>query len=203
VGRVRLRLIGATLLLLTACAARQDTLQPAAPRPSGSPLPVGKADLSLAAGRWVSPEGFVPPLSVEVGAGWTSVHRFADAFDVGRPDPARDAPLVAVAFSVSGASSVAAAVADLRRAPGATAPVPDTLAGQPAQRVDVVGGNAPVYRSRDGGLGLDGDTAQRLRFLVADLGGTVVVATVLVPDAKRWAAGLAAATPVLASARTG
>jgi hypothetical protein len=200
---VRLRLIGATLLLLAACAARQDTLEPAPLRPSGSPLPLGKADLPLAPGRWVSPEGFVPALSVEVGAGWTSVHRFGDAFDVGRPDRKRDAPLVAVAFSVPASSSVAATVADLQRAPGATAPVADTLAGQPAQRVDVVGGNAPVYRSRDGNLGLDGDTAQRLRFLVADLGGTVVVATVVVPDARNWAAGLAAATPVLASVRTG
>ncbi|MDQ1711215.1 MAG: hypothetical protein QOE45_665 [Frankiaceae bacterium] len=198
----RLLVLATALLLVGGCARSEDTLVPAPTRPAGTPLPLGKNDLPLTAGRWVSPDGFVPALSVQVGTGWTSVHRYADAFDVGRPDPQRDAPLVVVTFSVSGASSAAAAVADLATAPGATAPVADTLAGSPAQRLDVLGGSASVYRSRDGDLELDGAQGQRLRFLVADVGGVVVVAAVLVPDARAWAQRLAVAAPVLASLRT-
>jgi hypothetical protein len=195
---VRLLAIGTALLLVAGCAKSSDTL---VARPVGTPLPAGKADLPLSAGRWVSPDGFAPPLSVAVGAGWTSVHRYADAFDVGRPDPARDAPLVAVTFSLA-AGTVAEVVADLRAAPGAGAAVADTFARRAATRVDVAGGDASVYRSRDADLELDGAPGQRLRFLVTDLDGTVVVAAVVVPDARQWAAGLAAATPVLASVLT-
>jgi hypothetical protein len=38
-----------------------------------------------------SPAGFEPALTFEVPDGWSSVHRYADSFDVGVPDPASDA----------------------------------------------------------------------------------------------------------------
>jgi hypothetical protein len=206
--RARL-LVTAFLLLLPACgdpappAAAPSSAASAAPLPAGSPLPPGKSDVVLRPGRYRSPDGFVPALSVEVsGTGWRSAHRFDDMFDVGRPEPGKDLPRVAVAFSVAGGTE-AAVLADLvaRAGPAAARPVATTFARQPATRLDVTGGGGELYRSRTGGFGLYMDPAQRLRLVVATVGGAVVVVAVIVPDRARWAAMLPLATAVLDSAR--
>ena len=62
-------------------------------------LELGKTDLALLAGDVASPAGFEPAVTMTVGDGWTSVHRYADAFDLGRPDPEQDRPLVVVAVT--------------------------------------------------------------------------------------------------------
>src|SRR6478735_1211577 len=60
-------------------------------------LPAGKSDLALPPGRYASPPGFAPALQVAVrGSGWRSTHRGPDGFDLSRPDPTRDVPLVAL-----------------------------------------------------------------------------------------------------------
>src|SRR3954452_14592165 len=60
-------------------------------------LPVGKEDIFLEPGSYLSPEGFAPELLMKIeDSGWDTVHRGADGFDLGRPEPDRDAPSVAV-----------------------------------------------------------------------------------------------------------
>jgi hypothetical protein len=161
----------------------------------------------LGSGRWRSPDTFAPPVSLAVsGTGWHSQHRYADFFDVGRPEPGRDAPRVAVAFSIAGGTRAADVVADVRARAGAaaTAPVADRIGELSATRFDVVGGSGELYRSKTGGFGLDADPAQRLRFWVAETGGAVLVVTASVPDAAwHWAAELPRAAAVVASVRTG
>jgi hypothetical protein len=58
-----------------------------------------------------SPAGFEPALTFEVPDGWSSVHRYADSFDVGVPDPASDGPLVVVTFSLAPETDAQAALA--------------------------------------------------------------------------------------------
>src|SRR4051812_13067031 len=89
-GRMRHAVLA--LLLVAGCA------DPAA-KPYGTPLPLGKSDLRLDAGAWASPEGFAPRLVLRLADGWQSVHRYADFFDVGYPEPGQDVPRLAVAFS--------------------------------------------------------------------------------------------------------
>ena len=58
-----------------------------------------------------SPAGFEPALTFEEPDGWSSVHRYADSFDVGVPNPASDGPLVVVTFSLAPEPDAQAALA--------------------------------------------------------------------------------------------
>ncbi len=79
-------------------------------------LPTGKDDLALPAGRYRSPDGFSPAMVVTIDDRWTSVHRGADGFDLGRSvDPGGDL-LVAVALLVPPEASAADAIEALRPA---------------------------------------------------------------------------------------
>jgi hypothetical protein len=101
----------ALALLPSACGGSSDgegSGRPSASSTASSPpsptvqvLELGKSDLALEAGTVASPAGFEPALTFEVPHGWASVHRYADSFDVGVPDPASDGPLVVVTFSLA------------------------------------------------------------------------------------------------------
>lgn len=179
---------------LTACASDGPDASAGASSasPSGTstaePLPTGKSDLAVAAGTYLSPEGFSPALELQVPAGWTSVHRAADAFDLGKPDPERDAPLVAVVVMRPPQATAAEAVKAVRdAATGAVAPVVgDFLLGKPALGLDVLDGDGEVVSSADGGVALDAAAGQRLRVLAVDVGGSPLLVAVVVPDATRW-----------------
>lgn len=158
-----------------------------------SPLPVGKSDLDLEAGTYTSPEGFEPALEIEVPEGWQSVHRGADAFDFGKPDPTKDAPLVAVVVLRPPEPTAAAAIAAIReRAPSAM-PVDVAIGAASATGLDIVGGKGQVVASADGGIALDAAPGQRMRVLALDAGGTPYVVVVLVPDGDSWPDALPAA----------
>jgi hypothetical protein len=189
-----MRVAAVTFLLAAACAHRA-----AAPRPpEATPLPLGKADQRLDAGRYRSPDGFTPRLTLMLNAtGWQSIHRYEDFFDVGRPEPGKDVPRLAIAFSHASRPSAADVIADIRAAQPAVTESSGVLAQRPATVLDLVGGTGEAYRS--GNLGLDADTGQHLRFSVADVDDTVLVVAVIVPDEKNWPAESAAATLVLAS----
>lgn len=200
--RVRNAVLVVLLLVagLTSCSDDgSDGDRPSsAPSASAEPLPSGKSDLALAAGTYRSPAGFRPALEVEVPTGWTSIHRGADAFDLGKPDPARDAPLVAVVVlrpSQETADAALAAVEDAL-APTAT-PVQGTLAGEPARGLEVTGGHGQVLASADGGIALDAAPGQRLRVLAADVGGDPLLVVVLVPDGDHADAAMAAAQDLI------
>ena len=99
----------------------------------------GKVDEQITAGTYRAPAGFEPGLLLEIPAGWTSVHRYPDAFDLGRPDPDRDAPLLAVVFLRPPERSADAALAGVRRrATGQVVPVRGDLAGSQARGLDVM-----------------------------------------------------------------
>jgi len=171
--------------------------------PIAQVLELGKDDVALRAGEVASPVGFTPGVTFTVGTGWTSVHRYADAFDVGKADPAADRPLVLVTFSAPAEKDAAGAL-DTIAATQATGDVHQgngTLLGGPAARLDVVGGSGPAYTSRDAGISLDAGPHQRLRFLATDTPDGVLVVGVLVADGPWGAAGLAAADAVVASLR--
>src|SRR5262245_39359720 len=129
--RIRV-LVVAALLAVTGCSdddgghaseARTTPTGPStSPSASATPeaprLPTGKDDLDVEASSHLSPEGFTPELQLDLQysgiVGWTSVHRAADAFDLGLPDEKADAPLVAVAFLVPPQASAAEALAAVR-----------------------------------------------------------------------------------------
>src|SRR5689334_10518914 len=87
-------LLGLTVSL-AGCGGGADPVGAGPSTAQAERLPSGKADLAVS-GRYTSPERFAPEITLEVPQGWNSVHRGADGFDLGRPDPNRDAPLVAV-----------------------------------------------------------------------------------------------------------
>jgi hypothetical protein len=145
-------------------------------------LELGKSDLALRAGTVASPAGFEPALTFQVPDGWSSVHRYADSFDVGVPDPASDGPLVVVTFSLApepDAQAALAAVAD--RQPKAKVRKASLL-GDDVDRLDLVGGSGPAYTSRDSNLALDAAPGQTLHFLAADAGGSALVVGVLLAE---------------------
>ena len=145
-------------------------------------LELGKSDLALQAGTVASPAGFEPALTFEVPDGWSSVHRYADSFDVGVPDPASDGPLVVVTFSLApepDAAAALAAVAD--RQPKAKSRT-GSLLGADVDRLDLVGGTGPAYTSRDSNLALDAAPGQTMRFLAADAAGSALVVGVLMAE---------------------
>jgi hypothetical protein len=192
------------VLLATACGGSsggegdaRPTLSPptSAPSPTVQVLELGKSDLALQAGTVASPAGFEPALTFEVPDDWSSVHRYADSFDVGVPDPASDGPLVVVTFSLApepDAAAALAAVAD--RQPKAKVST-GSLLGADVDRLDLVGGSGPAYTSRDSNLALDAAPGQTLRFLAADADGSALVLGVLLaenagPAEQRLADGL-------------
>jgi hypothetical protein len=181
----------ALALLATACGGSpggEAATQPSAavssspsssPSPSVQVLELGKSDLALAAGTVASPAGFEPALTFEVPNGWSSVHRYADSFDVGVPDPASDGPLVVVTFSLApepDARAALAAVAD--RQPKAKVRA-GSLLGADVDGLDLVGGDGPAYTSRDSNLALDAAPGQTLQFLADDISGSALVVGVL------------------------
>ena len=196
----------AVVLLVCGCAASSpvaDRVTPAPRSPAPQALELGKGDLPLTAGEFSSPPGFVPSVRFTVGPGWNSVHRYPDAFDVGRPDPEADRPLVLVAVSTPAQGDAAAALDAVAAAqPDADVKAGEvTLLGLAAHRLDVVGGTGPAYRSRDGGIALDAAAGPRLRFLAVDTDDGVLVVTVLVAEGASATAGLAAADAVVSSLR--
>jgi hypothetical protein len=155
--------------------------------PSPPALMNGKADERVKAGTYLAPAGFEPGLRLDVPAGWTSVHRYPDAFDLGQPDPERDAPLLAVVFMRPPESSAEAALAGVRRrATGQVTNVRGDLTGSAARGLDVSGGRGPLIVSADEGIALDADPGQRARVLATDVAGKPLVVVVLVPDGRRW-----------------
>ena len=156
--------------------------------PTVQVLELGKSDLALAAGTVASPAGFEPALTFEVPDGWSSVHRYADSFDVGVPDPASDGPLVVVTFSLApepDARAALAAVAD--RQPTAEVRTGEgSLLGADVDRLDLVGGDGPAYTSRDSTLALDAAPGQTLHLLAsdaADAGSALVVGVLMAENA--------------------
>ncbi len=162
-------------------AAQQSASSTASRSPTVQVLELGKSDLALEAGTVASPAGFEPALTFEVPDGWSSVHRYADSFDVGVPDPASDGPLVVVTFSLApepDARAALAAVAD--RQPTATVTAGEgSLLGTDVDRLDLVGGDGPAYTSRDSNLALDAAPGQTLHLLATDAGGAPLVVGVL------------------------
>ena len=173
----------------------------ASPSRSGAsaPLPLGKDDLVVSAGEHSSPDGFTPAVGLVVPEGWTSVHRETDAFDLGRPDPQVDAPLVAVVFLTPQEGSAQEALDAVRgRVPDATAPVPSAIGTIPATSVDLTGGQGQLVASRGGGVALDAAPGQRVRVYAAEVAGAPLLVVVLVPDARRWRSAITRAEALLA-----
>ena len=183
----------AVTLLVTGCGGSPDahgTGPTGAPSPSASVpatpsvqvLELGKADLALHAGTVASPAGFEPALTFEVPTGWSSVHRYADSFDVGVPDPDSDGPLVVVTFSLAPEPDAAAALAAVADRQPMAKVRKASLLGADVDRLDLVGGTGPAYTSRDSNLALDAAPGQSLRFLAADAGGSALVVGVLMAE---------------------
>ncbi len=169
-------------------SASPDTQAPSVPgEPDPPALTNGKDDQEVPAGTYLAPAGFEPVLLLEVPAGWTSVHRYPDAFDLGRPDPERDAPLLAVVFMRPPEGSADAALARVRRrANGQVTAVRGDLAGSQVRGLDVSGGRGPLVVSADDGIALDAAPGQRVRVLATEVAGEPLVVVVLVPDGRRW-----------------
>jgi hypothetical protein len=197
----------AAVVLLAGCGgsseARAGSPSPTAASPSAQVLAPGKSEEALAAGAVRSPDGFAPAVELDVPPGWTSTHRYADAFDVGQADPTADAPLVVVAVTTAPEPDAAAALATVaRRQAGAdlTRGTGDLL-GSPARSLEVVGGDGPAYGSKDGSIALDAVPGYRLRLLATDVDGSAVVVAVLVVDDERTEDLLAQADALVGSLR--
>jgi hypothetical protein len=167
-------------------------------------LPAGKADLTLAPGEVQSPDGFQPSLTVRLRGTWTSVHRDTDVFDLGQPDPKRDAPLVAVVVA-RGEDLTADALTPIgraaRRAGAMTKRGHLSLAGSRVPYLDVRNGSGQVFASASGTIALDTAPKQRLRAISVELAGRSLVALVLVPDATRWSSAWPDVRALLATMR--
>jgi hypothetical protein len=187
-------------LLLVSCGGASR--QPAAPSVSVSPVAVlsaGKSDLPLH-GSYLSPDGFVPSLALTVPAGWTSTHRGDDAFDLSRPNPSQDAPLVVVALITPKDDAVETALARLRSAAkGIVTTAVGTLDGQPATGFEEVGGSGELIASPSGTLALDAYPKGHLLVLGTDIEDVPLLAVVVVPDGTRWAELKGLAQVVLSS----
>jgi hypothetical protein len=205
--RTRLLLVAA-LLTLGACSddgggdADEPTASDSASSPSPSAtadaaeaLPIGKDDLAVEATSYVSPDGFTPELRLDLQfsglVGWTSVHRGADAFDLGLPNPEVDAPLVAVAFMVPAEATADEALATVRDSAGSAGAQVSDVEGPfdelgATAGVDIVGGEGQVVASKDGGIALDAMPGGRLEVFATDEGGSPLLVAVFAPDAKTW-----------------
>jgi hypothetical protein len=137
-------------------------------------------------------------------AGWTSVHRGADAFDLGRPDPALDAPLVAIVFLTPKEPTAAEALTDVTtRANGNVEPTTGMIGGRHADTVDIVGGSGQLIASRSGGIALDAADGQQVRLFTLTVDGSPLVVAVLIPQSGRWDAVWPDVQSVLAGAKFG
>src|SRR3954462_9666549 len=121
--RRRLAVLVVVATLVAGCGGSSTTASSSAsPTAAGSvALPLGKDLMALEQRTYRSPDGFVPAVTVDVPAGWSSVHRNDDAFDLTQPDPARDAPLVALVWMTPTQPTAAAALAAVKAAAGAAA----------------------------------------------------------------------------------
>lgn len=153
-------------------------------------LPTGKDDLELDAVDYFSPDGFAPELELALGSGltgWISVHRDADAFDLGQPNPDADAPLVVVAFLVPPEDNAAEALGAVRRqAVDAGAKVsddPGPFGALAESGIDIRDGEGQVVASRDAGIALDAMPGARLQVWTADHGTDPVLIVAFTPDA--------------------
>jgi hypothetical protein len=206
--RTRVLLVAA-LLVLGACSdddggEAREPVSGASGTPSGSAtatadaperLPTGKDDLDVAASSHLSPEGFAPELQLDLQfsglVGWTSVHRGADAFDLGLPNPETDAPLVAVAFMVPAEPTAEEALATVRDTATSTGVRVRDVKGPfdgigATTGIDVVGGQGQVVAGRDGGIALDASPGGRLQVFATDEGGSPLLVAVFAPDAHTW-----------------
>jgi hypothetical protein len=169
---------------------------------AAQPLTAGKDLVPLEPGTYRSPDGFVPAVTVDVASGWSSSHRFDDAFDVTQPDPARDAPGVAVVWMTPSAPTAAKALEAVRSAAGvASRPVRGQVGTAEVAGLDIIDGTGEVVASARGGIALDAAKGQRIRVLAVDLGGKPLVVVILVPVAANWDALLAKALPLVESVR--
>ena len=167
-------------------------------------LPVGKSDLTVAAGVHEAPEGFAPALSFELEQTATSVHRASDAFDLALSAASGDAPLAILVLATPAESdAIAAAQAIKDAATTAGAAVTDAGAievlGRPATVIEVRGGTGQVFASRDHTIALDADSAPFERFLVVDTEAGPLVIAALVPDGAPADVALANAGVVVRS----
>jgi hypothetical protein len=196
--RTRVLLV-ASLLALSACSDDGSGDEPSktsasetSPAATADRLPIGKDDLSLEASDYLSPEGFEPELEIDLtsdgAAGWTSVHRGTDAFDLGQPVPGADALLVAVAFLVPPEASSEDALSAVRQsAVDAGAKVSDAAGGfgsLATEGIEVRDGEGQVVASRDGGIALDAVPGGRLQIWAADHGEDPLLIVAFTPDAK-------------------
>lgn len=177
------------VLALSGCTggAPQDSGVPASPTVTVDPqvLPAGKAELPLS-GLYFSPRDFVPALRLTVPDGWTSTHRGDDAFDLSRPDPAKDAPEVVVAVLTPPEATAAEALTTLRARLGDATSATGSVGGLPAEGLDVVDGTGPLLESPAGTLSLDRAAGQRARLLALDIDDTPLLVAVVVPDGSRF-----------------
>jgi hypothetical protein len=213
---VRVSLMLAVGLTLAACSSSSTSSPASSPGPSSTTvathpepdrttvLTTGKSDLELPPGTYRSPAGFGPPLQITVtGSGWRSTHRGSDGFDLSRPDPTKDAPLVALVIVTPPESDAAAAFAALRvlaSSAGATTKRSTmTVAGSDASVLDVSDGQGQLVTSARHGIALDAGAGPRMRVVAMEVDGDPVVAAIFVPDETRWEDGLEAALPLLSS----
>jgi hypothetical protein len=192
----------AVLLVALSLAAGCTHGAPSPAAPRASPLPLGKSDLALAAGRWRSPDGFAPALSFALDDGWQSIHRYADFFDVGHAEPGKDAPRLAVAFSIAeevDANAVLDGIVDAASIPRLET-FSTTLAGHPATELYVSGVDRTLYHS--GNFGLESDRAGMVGvYVVQAAPRTVLVVAIVVPDVQRWKGELYVGEDMLRSLR--
>jgi hypothetical protein len=169
---------GVLLACLGACSSNAATPQPSAPS-APTVLPAGATDLPLAAGDYLSPNGFVPSLTKTVAPGWRSVRRGDDGFDLAQNG-------VTVVFATPLGTRVAEALQTARRAAtGIVTQADGTLDGQPAIGFDVVGGTGAVLTSPSGTVTVRAAAGQRVRVLGTDVEGVPLVVAVVAP-ASRW-----------------
>ncbi len=210
--RLRMGLIVLAVTALASCGDDGTSSEPVVADPTTSPtsspassepagperLPTGKDDMEVAAGTYLTPDGFAPELLLDIPEGWTSVHRDADAFDLGMPDPDRDAPLLAVVFMTPPEGNAADALAAVeQRATGKVRAVRASIGPIEAKAIDVTGGRGELVASAAGGIALDAAPGQRVRVLAADVDGAPLVVVVLVPDGDGWSTAWAAARELL------
>ncbi len=203
---MRRLLVALALVAASGCGSSSTPPGGSSPSPSASAeadvLPAGKGDLPVT-GTVYSPLDFVPPLRLTVPDGWTSTHRGDDAFDLSRPDPTKDAPLVVVAFVTPQDATAKEALETLESRLGKVTPVRGTLGGAPALGFDVVGGTGTLVESPSGTLTLDRQPSQRARVLAIDVDDVPLLVVIAVPDGSRFTAALPDVEALLAGVLAG
>ena len=172
---------------MAGCEHELDSVPPSqrSPLPESAALPSGKSDLALETGHeYRSPPGFEPVLRFEVDEdGWVSTHRRADGFDMSRPSPSADAPIVVVAVITPPEASLVEAFRALkmraRAAGGRVEGPPSNL----RTSVHVEGGQGPLVLSRDGGIALDAVPEGDIRVELGEIDGSPWLVVTWTPDA--------------------